>query len=106
MGPVVETLRVELVHLFGTGRAHGKPSAVSDHLQSAEGGAVAWRGREDRLNGVAREFLRVDLRGGELCEPPLLVARGRRIDALVHRRAELARQLGVPRCLDPCRGWR
>ena len=53
----------------------------------------------------ARQFLRVDLGGGELREQPFLFERRGRVDPFVHRRAELAGQLDVARAgIDAERG--
>ena len=38
-------LRIDLVNVFGARRPRGKPAAVCDDLESANGGAIAWRFR-------------------------------------------------------------
>src|SRR5690348_1966286 len=90
-----EALGVELVDVLGARRPRGEPAALRLHLQAADGCAIAGRSGErarDRLAGelgvrhVARRQLRQDR---------LLLARGRCVDTLVDRSAELLRQLGV-----------
>ena len=41
MLPALETLRIDLVDVFGAGRPRGKPAVLGDHLDAAERLAVA-----------------------------------------------------------------
>ena len=73
------------------GRAANQPFVGHD-LQAADGAPLP--GAVVMANGSARRRAPcVDLIGCELLEPPLLLDGGRGVDALVDRRAELAREL-------------
>ena len=90
-----KAFRVKLVDFFGAGRTRREPTLRGDDLQAADGRAVARRGREHRLNRVTGKLGGFNIFRRKLEENRLLFRRGRCIDALVDRRAELARKLVV-----------
>ena len=77
---VAKALRVHLVHVLGAGGAHREPPVVGDHLQAADGLAVARRLRQDRANGLARQLLRVNLVGRNAEQALFQIGRGWRVD--------------------------
>src|SRR4029079_1779034 len=65
MPAVAKAFGVQLVHLLGAGRPHGKPAEVGEHFQPTDRSIVPWRGRQDPTDGIARELFRVDRRRGD-----------------------------------------
>src|SRR5271157_1897989 len=76
-----EGFGVQLVDVFGAGRAGGEPAGRGDHLEPADRRAVAGGGGQRRDDLLAREFFRRHLRGGELSQRGLLLPAGRGVDA-------------------------
>src|SRR5215470_13506642 len=82
---VAEALRVDLVDLLGPRGARGEPAALGNHLQAADGLAVAGRTRQHLLDLLARQLGGAHALGRELGERRFLGRRRGRVDALVHR---------------------
>ena len=87
-----ETLGIDFVDVLRAGRPRGKPAVLGNHLDSTERSAVARSGRKLRAYWLASQFLHADLIGRYCLQPRLLFRCRGRIDPLVERHAQLARQ--------------
>src|SRR5207249_10464903 len=81
---VATTLGVNLVNVFGAGRTRGKPSVLRNHLDAANGIAIARRGRQD-----FHDLFSGKLGSGDVCrshfgEDSALLGGCRSVDALVN----------------------
>src|ERR1700687_5488540 len=61
MGLAAKTLRIDLVDLFGAGRARRKPSAIGNDLDPAERLAVSGSRRQCRAHRLAGQFCHREL---------------------------------------------
>ena len=103
MLPPVEALDVELVDIFCTGWTGGEPALRSDHLESADGRAVAWSSCHHGRDLVAGQSCGFDLIRGELREDDFLFRRGRGVNPFVDRLAEFLGQVPIElRRVFPC----
>jgi len=59
----VEALRVQLVDILRAGGSRREPAVRGDHLEAADGGAVARRVHEHLLNGIAGELRGMNVGG-------------------------------------------
>src|SRR3954468_22470332 len=71
-----ETFGVDFVDLFSAGRARGEPAIRGHNLDAADRSAVAGRGGEDMLDGLAGELVGVDICGGQTGQLCFLLAGG------------------------------
>src|SRR3569832_1983508 len=90
-----EAFRIDLVDLLGAGRTRRETPVLGNHLEAADRRAVARRLGEEGQDGFAGQFGRLLLPRRELGKLLLLRRRRRRLDAIVDRRADLARQVAV-----------
>ena len=103
MSLTLKALGVNLVDLFGARRTRRKPSALGDHLDSADCRTVARRDGQRVENLLAREFAINQLRRRQLFQNFLLCQRRGRVDALINRIAELGAKVVVQvRRVTPC----
>src|SRR5690606_9837476 len=96
-----EAFGVDLVDVLGAGWPRGEPAVIGDHLQSANRCAIARRLGENLGDGLTSQYRCRDLRGRRFAQFGFLLAISRRIDALVHRRAEALGQcpIALPRVM-------
>src|SRR5260370_5263449 len=78
-----EVLGVNLVNLFRTRRARGKPAILCDHLDSANRVAVSRSCRENLLDLLTSNFGNGDVGWGQSHEGRFLFRRGGGIDPVV-----------------------
>src|SRR6187399_1704868 len=90
-----ETLRVNLVDIFCTGRTGGEPAVGRADFQTADGGVVAGRARELLRDGIAGKSAGRDGFRREFLEGLLLLGRRGRINAGVAWGTKFCRQLGI-----------
>src|SRR5829696_10341702 len=88
-----EALGVDLVDVLGPRRSRGEPRLVGDHLDAADGRAVAGRGGEHVDDRLAGQPISLHLLGGESLEQLLLAGPGRHVHSPV---GGLAEPLGEP----------
>ena len=69
-----ETLRINLVDILGARGPRGKPSVTRDHLDPADRLIVARRPGQFCFDGLAGEFLSIELLRIEFGEPIFLFA--------------------------------
>src|SRR5260370_31100119 len=79
-----EALGVNLVNLFRTRRARGKPAILCDHLDSANRVAVSLSCRENLLDLLTSNFGNGDVGWGQSHEGRFLFRRGGSIDPFVN----------------------
>ena len=91
----LKTFRIDLVDIFGPRRTCREPSALGHHFQPADGRAIARRTGEDGLDFFAGQICESNLLRRESLQQCLLLRGGRRLNAVVKRLAELAREFAV-----------
>ncbi len=72
MGLAAKTFRIDLVDVFGAGRARGKPSALGNDLDPAERLTVAGSGREDGSHRLTGQFCHCEFFAGQRLQQVLL----------------------------------
>ena len=90
-----ETLGVNLVNLFGTGRARRKPAILCDHLYSANGVAVTGRRGQNLLDLFAGNFGSPDVGRGQLLKRGFFFRGGGRLNAFVNRISQVSSEFTV-----------
>src|SRR5215469_1817991 len=90
-----KALRVQLVDRFGARWPGCEPTVGGAHFETAERRTVARGTRELRLNWISGELSGTQIARSEAQQRGLLCAAGRRIDALVGRRAQLPGEILV-----------
>ena len=83
---------IDFVDVFSTGGSRRKPSSRRLYFQTTDRRAIPGSGGHHCLDGIARKFLRFDGIRRQSGKNRFLVGVRRRIDALIHRSAELLRQ--------------
>ncbi len=78
-----ETLRVDLVHVLGAGRARREPGVLGDDLDPADRRSVPGSMGQRGDHRLAREHGRVQVSRGQGCQDLLLRGGGRRIHPAV-----------------------
>src|SRR5882672_10423241 len=95
MFAVPETFGVDLVNVFRAGRTRREPAGFGDDFDATNGFVIARSPREHGLDGLAREFLDIELNGVKSLHGLLLLWRRRRIDALIEGVSQFLSQLAV-----------
>ncbi len=95
-----KALGVDLVDVLGARRPSGEPAGGGRDLHAADRRVVARRLGDDARHRFAGQLGAVHLVRRERGQPPLLLGGRRRLDAIVRRLAEFARQLGVDLARD------
>ena len=83
-----EALGIDLVDLLRARGPGGKPAVLGDHLDAAEGGAIAGGGGELGRDRIAGQRGEGELAGRERGQQLLLLGRGRGIDPLIEGLAQ------------------
>src|ERR1019366_6873818 len=90
---IPETFGINFINVFRPGRPRGEPTVLRDHLDPANRRAVTRSGIQDRAYWFTGELPHAKLLGREILQQRLLRGCRRRVDPLVERHTQFAREI-------------